>query len=330
MSDSADPWKGLVLPEQSSTVSGRRVDPELKWNLYWALDTDGGCLLIMQHSHLTSPSGKLPKLRGLEVERRMPAGDHGLLVVRLKDSGQREIFHRLCLDIVRATRLAHSEEDAIERFLARTWRWHRLLRGGRDERLSDDEQKGLLGELQLMRRHLFQCIGFEASIRSWTGPIGSPKDFEIGRVCIEVKARRGAATPFVTISTEHQLDTTGIDALFLHVAEVTITAEDDPKGVTVAEVAESVLRDLQKMTPSVVELFEERLLAVGFSWEDDYSDKKWLIGPERVFEVSQGFPRITPDMYPAGVSNVKYAISLHDCDPFRTDYAHLTSRLSGA
>lgn len=271
----------------------------------------------------------MPNLRGLEIKPHLQEEGEALLVIRLKDSEQREIFHRLCLDIVEATRLARSEEEAIERFLARTWRWHRLLRGGRDGRLSDEEQKGLIGELQLMRRHLFPCIGVEAAIRSWTGPLDSPKDFEIGRACIEVKARRGASKPFVTISTEHQLDSDGLDALFLNVAEVTAASEDDPGGVTVTDVARSALDDVQKHGASVVDLFEERLLAVGFDWADEYADVKWLVGPERAFEVKEGFPRITPGMFPTGAANVRYSISLQDCEPFRIDHERMTALLAG-
>lgn len=330
MTDPSDPWKDLAPPAETSTVSGRRVDPGLQWGLYWAVGSDNSCLLILQHAQENRPRSRLPNLRGVEIEARLPqGGSHALLVIRLKDHEQREIFHRLCLDIIAATRLARSEEEAIERFLARTWRWHRLLRGGRDERMSDEEQKGLIGELRLMRQHLFPSIGVEASIKSWTGPLDAPKDFEIGRVCIESKARRGAATPFVAVSTEHQLDTTGLDALFLNVTEVTSSSEEDPKGVTVTDIAGDVLEVVKARDPSVANLLDERLLAVGFDWADDYSDKKWLIGPEHVFQVIEGFPRITPGMYPTGATNVRYSISLHDCEPFRTDHKRMTSLLAG-
>lgn len=330
MTEFSSPWKGLAPPRQTSTVSGRLVDPELPWRLFWAVDSDRSCLLIFQHQPENRPQQKLPNLRGLEIESRRPQGNkNDLLVIRLKDNEQREIFYQLCLDIISATRLARSEEEAVERFLARTWRWHRLLRGGRDDRLSEEEQKGLIGELQLMREHLFPSIGVAASINAWTGPLDAPKDFEVGRVCIEAKARRGAATPFVAVSTEHQLDTKGLDALFLYVAEVTGTTEDDPTGFTVTELAKGVLEDIQTRDPSVIELFEERLLSTGFDWPDNYTDMKWLLGPERVFEVSEDFPRITPQAYPTGVANVRYSISLQDCEQFRTDFNRIALLLTG-
>ena len=331
MSDSHDPWAELKAPDQTTKVSGRRVDPGLPWGLYWAIDTDRACLLILQHDPSLRPKGRLPNLRGLEIESRIPQdGNRNLLVVRLKDNGQRDIFYRLCVDIIAATRGAETEKQAVERFLIRTWRWHRLLRGGRDERLSDEEQKGLIGELRVMQQHLFPTVGVEACIRFWTGPLGAPKDFEIGRICIEVKARRGAATPFVSISSEHQLDASGIDALFLVVSEITGASSDDIKGLTVSDVARSVLANLQEQDASVVELFEHRLLAAGFEWNHDYSDCKWLVGPEHIFEITENFPRIAPDMYPSGVSHVRYAISLKDCEAFRVDQTRLESLLREA
>ena len=330
MSDSHDPWAELKIPDQTTQVSGRRVDPGLQWGLYWAIDADKSCLLILQHAPGLRSKGRLPSLRGLEIENRMPEdGNRALLVIRLKDNGQRDIFYRLCVDIIAATRAAQTEKEAVDQFLVRTWRWHRLLRGGRDERLSDEEQKGLIGELRLMQQHLFPVVGVEACIKSWTGPLGTPKDFEIGRVCIEAKARRGAATPFVSISSEHQLDTSGIDALFLVVSEVTGASSDDAKGLTVSDAARSVLAILQEQDASVVELFEHRLLAAGFEWNHDYSDSKWLVGSEHIFEVTENFPRIVPDMYPSGASNVRYTISLKDCEAFRVDQARLKSALEG-
>lgn len=330
MSEEMNPWADLPPPAQTTTVSGRRVDPSLDWALYWAVDADRSCMLILQHSLQNEPRNKLPKLRGLEIEVRTPEKDrHALLVIRLKDNEQREVFHRLCLDIVEATRLASSESEAIERFIARTWRWHWLLRGGRDARLDDEEQKGLIGELRLMDEYLFPDIGPEAALHAWRGPLDAPKDFEVGRVCVEVKARRGAATPFVVISSEHQLDTAGVDCLFLNVSEITGTSVSDPKGSTITEVARGILDKLKLRNAPLVDLFEERLLAAGFDWAHDYTDRKWLLGPEHFFEVNEAFPRITPDMYPAGIRNVRYAVSLLDCEPFRSTPEKLSCFISG-
>jgi len=330
MTKECDPWKGLVRPAQASKISSRRVDPDLKWDIYWAVDADNRCLLVFQHASESASKNRPPNIRGLEVESRVLQGtDKSLLVVRLKDNEQKEIFHRLCTDIVSVTRPAESEAEAVERFLGRTWRWHRLLRGGSDARLSDEEQKGLIGELRFMRKHLFPTIGANASIKSWTGPLSAPKDFEVGRVAIESKARRGAATPFVLISNEYQLDPKGLDSLFLNISEVTSSSEGDATSITVTELARELLEEIGNEDESVVELFEERLSAVGFDWNDDYSDKRWSLGAEYLFEVGKDFPMVIPGMYPPGVNNVRYSISLPDCERFRTSYDVFYSNLKG-
>lgn len=324
-----DPWKLLSPPAKITDVNGRRVDAKLRYDLYWAVDVDNSCLLILQHGQDSGPKNKLPKLRGLEIQARSQGEARVSLMIRLKDNEQREIFHRLCLDIIDATRSAKSESEAVERFLGRTWRWHRLLRGGRSGKLSEEEQKGLIGELLLMQRYLFTSIGIEAAVKSWMGPLNAPKDFEIGNICIEVKSRRAGATPYIVISTQNQLDTDGIEFLFLYVADITSALADDTKGFTVTEISRKIYEEVRKHSVPLSDVFEENLFAAGFDWQHDYSYQKWLAGSERLFKVDSGFPRIIPKMCPSGVANVKYTIALMECEPFRTDYQQMTAVLKG-
>ena len=257
-------------------------------------------------------------MRGLEIEiRQSRPADPAILVLRLKDQEQRGIFLRLCLDIVSAVGSARSEAGAVECFVGRTLRWHRLLKGGRDGRLSDEEQKGLLGELVVLRDILFSCVGVQNGLKAWTGPLNTPKDFEIGRICIEAKARRGAAKPFVAISSEDQLDTTSIDALFLHVSEITSATDEDGNAVTVTDMAKDILERVVAESPAHADLFEGRLLAAGFDWADDYTDCRWLLGPHHVYEVAETFPRIVRSGFLPGVEGVRYSVSLQDCESFR-------------
>lgn len=330
MNDTADPWKDITPPDHSQNVSARRVDPSLPWGIFWAVDTDNNCLLILNHDPVNKPQSRLPRLKGLSINAVVP-GDDGksILSVRLIEKEQREIFHRLCLDIVSATAAAQTEEEAIDRFLARTWRWHRLLRGGTDSRLSDQEQKGLLGELTVLREILAPAVGVADAVKAWTGPMNTPKDFELGRLCIEAKAHRGAATPYVIISTEHQLDLDGIDNLFLYVSEVASAGENDRGSETVTSLSETIRKEIEDEDPSVVQLFEERLAATGFDWVDDYSDKSWLIGPAHVFEVRDQFPRVSATMLEAGVSNVRYSISLSECTPYQVNHDYLKDMIQG-
>lgn len=315
-----DPWDDISPPEYSASLSARRVDEKLPWDIFWGVDADKNCLLILRHHKETQVSSRLPELRGLHVETwQSDQGRYDRIVIRLVDPEQREIFHRLCLDIVEATGLARTEREAVGRFLNRTWRWHRLLKGRRTDKLSDEEQKGLLGELRVLRNQLIPILGVFESVSSWTGPLGTYKDFEVCGICIEAKARQGTAVPEVVVSSEFQLDTERGETLFLYVTEVDVASEADRGSFTITDIAEEIRSGIAKEDLAVVDLFEERLAAAGFDWDDDYSDRRWLYQGERLFRVHEGFPRVTRSMCPAGVANLRYSISLAACEEFCVD-----------
>ena len=329
-SDYEDPWAGIIPPHRASAASARRVDPDIRWDVFWAVDADRRCLLMLQHAKGIELPARLPRLRGLQVNSISQERDaEDLLVVRLVDREQRDLFYRLCTDVVAAIRMAATETEAVERFLARIWRWHRLLRSGLDGRLSDAEQMGLLGELKVLQDHLFPAVGVIRSVTAWSGPLGASKDFELGRVCLEVKARHGTAAGQVTISSEHQLDSSGADALFLHVLEVTRAGEEAEGSLSVMDAVEDVRRLIGERDAAAVDVYDERLLAMGLDRTDNYRDRYWVIGAEHIFEVREGFPRLAASSVPAGVSNIRYSIELGQCESFRVAPSDLARWISG-
>ncbi len=326
---SDDPWSDLEPPSAADIINARRVDGKLRWGFFWAKGIDRRCLLILQHDRASSSRSPLPKIRGIEVSLSDPDdGGPRMLSLKLMEPQHRDIFVKLCRDIVNAASPAESEQEAVEIFLARTWRWHHLLRGGSDQRLSVEEQKGLIGEMLVLNDLLMPEIGVRDSIQAWRGPTGAPKDFEVGRICIEVKARRGAARPFVSISSEDQLDTEGTDALYLYVVELDVAPDNVAAAFTVTDIANRV-RSAVGMDRPAADLFDQLLASSGFLWDDDYTDFRWIAGPHRLFRLSDGFPCITRAKAGAGVSRVRYEIALPECEAFRVDDAHLSATIRG-
>ena len=313
-----DPWKELAAPETTDALSARRVDASMPWGFFWARDADRRHLLLLRHDAKASPTGRLPRLKGIETTLSEQEADGSrLLALRLLDPAQRDIFHRLCRDIIASTARAFSEAEAVANALARTWRWHHLLRGGADGRLSIEQQKGLIGELLVLDELLLPVIPVIDALTAWRGPLGAPKDFEVGRVCIEAKARRGAATPNVAISSEYQLSTEGTDALFLHVAELSQAPADAPNAFCLTDLAVRIQDRIASADSVAADLFESLIIASGFSWSDSYSDFQFVSGPSRIYGVAEGFPAITPSLLTSAISHVRYSIALLDCEPFR-------------
>lgn len=325
-----DPWRDIAPPSSTDSLNARRVDADMLWNFFWARGVDRGCQLILRHATESSTGVRLPRLRDIDISLTTSDRDQSrTLVFRLLDPSHRDIFYRLCLDIMGAAADADSEREALAATLARTWRWHHLLRGG-DGRLSSEELKGLIGELLVLERLLLSRLSAMDAVSSWRGPLDAPKDFELGRIALESKARRGAATPFVAISSEHQLDTSGVDALFLHVVELDEAPEDDAGSFTALDIVDRIRLQILCTDPGAVDKYDSLLIAAGFRRDDDYSDSRWVEGKSRLYRVDPGFPRISADEVSAGITNVRYSVALKECEPFLCDERTLEVALKGS
>lgn len=324
---SEDPWITIKPAKLEHRLSANLVNPDFPWSFFWARDHNGRHLLLLRHTASASPVNPLPQLRGIEISVK-PSGTSGesLLLFLLVDSSNREIFHQLCLDVILSTESATDESAAVECALRRTWRWHYLLRSGRDQRLTDDEQKGLIGELIVMDRFLVPELSAADTVRSWLGPTGAPKDFEVGRFCIEAKARRGPARPSLAISSEDQLDTDSVDRLFVHVSDL-VRAPSDGTGKSVSDYAIELMEQIEKADPVAADRFAALLLSAGLRPEDDYSGDVWVEGASRILEVLDDFPRIVPSMLSPGVSKVAYSINLQLLDAFEVSADYFRNEL---
>jgi hypothetical protein len=326
---SEDPWASIRQPDSTALLAMRRVSVDAHWGFYWAKDQAGKCLLVLMHDAASTPTGTLPHPRGLSVELTEPSEGRRALLLKLQDVSQRDIFLKLAIDIMEATQTSPTEPEAVSLALARTWRWHHLLKGGSGGKLGNEEQKGLIGELLVLKRHLLPLMSPLAAISAWRGPLGAPKDFEIGRLAIEAKARRGSATPFVRISSEHQLDTSDCDRLFLHVVDLDSTNEDAHRSnvVSVASLADEIRGLVNSVDRVAIEMFEACLVSAGITRTNDYEDDLWVEGRTRVFDVIEGFPRITPTSAGASVRGVQYSIDLADSEHFAVLLAEIADEI---
>lgn len=300
-----DPWEKLEPDE------AKRVDSEGRFDFFWVALEAGMPGLMLRLPKLPQPVPSFPKLRNLVASLR-PVPGGAAFVLGLKERSQVEIFETLCRDVIRAGEDGRDLDEALSRALQRTRRWHHLLRGGKTNGLSVEEQRGLVGELGFLRE-LVSGFGPETAIEAWTGPTGSAKDFEIIGTCVEVKARRVAAKPFVAISSEDQLADVEGSRLFLRV--VNVASAVLPEGKSLHDHVRATASFFEK-EGSAFEAWEDALFSTGYDPENDYDDRRWLLGATNDYEVTEGFPRISSPLE-TGVENVRYAIALDACEPFK-------------
>jgi hypothetical protein len=302
-----DPWERLEPDE------AKRVDVAGRFDFFWVVLEAGIPGLMLRLLSLPQPLPRLPKLKNLVASFRPVAGGSAF-VLGLKEISQVEIFETLCRDVVEAGEAGADRDEALVRTLQRTRRWYHLLRGGKTNGLSVEEQRGLVGELAFLRE-LVVAFGPETAIEAWTGPTGSAKDFELIGSCVEVKARRVAAKPFVAISSEDQLADVDDSRLFLRV--VNVASAVLPEGQSLHDHVQITAAMFEK-DGGAFEAWEETLYSTGYDSENGYDDRRWLLGTGTDYEVTEGFPRISAPLA-QGVENVRYAIALDACEPFKLE-----------
>jgi hypothetical protein len=313
------PWSGL----EAGAVDTRRVSASARWNWFWAVMPRADVALVLQLSALPKLAPDLPKLRSLEIRFQTLLGGP-ILYIRLKDNAQLELFETLCRDVIAAGELAHTEAEVLERAIGRTFRWHYLLRGGKREVLSEEGQKGLIGEIEVLKL-LIPILGAKSALTAWTGPAGAPKDFEIKADCIEVKARRGASQPFVRITNEHQL--VDVPGRRLWLAVLAVDNVELPHGRTLTERVSEITEHLERSEPAAIMDWDLHLADAGFDSLHDYSAWRWMVSTPEFHAVTEGFPRIAAPV-PLGVSTVSYTLALGACVPFRVDWGDVKKCLT--
>ncbi|MES0032093.1 PD-(D/E)XK motif protein [Mesorhizobium sp. M0040] len=314
-----DPWADIGLATAGGSVSARRVDAGHPYDFFWGRDINGRRLLALRYAPEAAVRDTRPKLNGIEIiEPDHDEGDKASIIFALKQPEAAEIFHQLCLDIVGAARSCSSEKSALSAAIRRAWAWHSLLRTGGIGRLSEAEQQGLFGELNVLGG-LIGLHGPSVALSFWRGPLDEPKDFVLGHNAIEVKTCQGGR-PVVEITSEHQLDPRGLQHLFLAVVPVTPA----PAGTAGALTLDGMVAEIQgtlASDPATLEQFEALLLAAGWSADAGYAEPLWLTGVPDWFDASGEFPRISATGLPPGVTTVRYHLHLDVCTPFLVDKA---------
>lgn len=249
-------------------------------------------------------------------------GKWSLLLI-LDSSGLSPMFSMLCEDLIESSRntelLAHQSLGYVLRRLSN---WRQLLERGLSDLLSENEVRGLCGELLTLKR-LFIHIGKRAAVRAWVGPKGADQDFQAHNAAWEVKTIQSGATS-VTISSESQLQTTS-RTLFLVVIELTESAHNAPDSFSLYSLVEDVRTSLAD-DPDSMDVFESTLSTAKYVSRSEYAILKLNELSLQLFEVHGNFPRITSSQISLGISHVKYELSLNACENFRLNSTSLDTQ----
>jgi hypothetical protein len=236
-----------------------------------------------------------------------------LLEVRLASIAFSDIFDVLAEDLVRSAEHHSDESKALDAVLGQLRKWQRFVEKVPPEGLSEDQRRGLYGELYYLREYLIPVLGLPESIAAWTGPAGAHQDFQGPGFGIEVKASASKEPQTIRITSERQLDGQGLEVLVL--AHLSIE-EKVGSGETLPQLVEDLR---SRAAESAVEMeLEVRLHEAGYHdvHRSIYSRYGYVLRRHHIYDVRDNFPRITEVDLSPGVGNVGYSIAVSECSPY--------------
>ena len=315
----SDDWKNIAPAPAPDADNVRRADTSHPLDFFRGRDFAGHYIFSLAADSGCSDLPEPPKLNGIEValERRLPDGAR--LVLTLQDRAQFDIFRALCDHLLGATASEARGANAVglRLVLRRLADWHNMLRRRRDDLLSVPERIGLAGELLFLQDVILPPMSAADAVATWRGGHRDEQDFAIGDWQFEIKTQLSTADQRLIIASEAQLETAGSRLLLCHqgIAASRTTAESFTLNSLVASLA-AVFSDAGS---AVATIYEAALEAWGYTPKDEYDQTVWMLTDRRLFDVRDGFPRITPTMLPSGVQRVSYEILLRECEPFAVD-----------
>lgn len=272
----------------------------------------------------------LPRSKGFEVRQTVlpeDRGHHATIQLVLNDRQYQDIFSRLTEDVVSSCSHEPSEKTMLKALLQRLTMWQQFLDRYGSEGLNPTAQRGLYGELRFLRDYLIPAIGIERAVPAWTGPRKAQQDFQISGIAIEVKTSTAKQHQIVLIASEQQLDDTGLDALYLYHLSL---REVRDGGGTLPEIVDGI-RDRLSGNPVTSAHFEDLLILAGYLDEhrDRYENVGYADRIGQVFQVREGFPRITERTLVNGVGDVQYSVSISACAAFVVDDETFRIKIAG-
>lgn len=297
--------KSAECPIEGNGFRLNRIDPASSLDIFAGIDASS-CVLIAIGTAKRPPKIEMDTT-AFDYFRQQRNDGSWLMVLRLQRRGLEVVFGRLCQDLLDASSRVTGEDALISLFRERLMLWKRLFQHGTNGLLEPDQIKGLIAEL-LSLEWVIETSGRDLAeaVNGWVGPLGADQDFCFSDEVIEVKAIRPGADE-ISISCLGQLSS------LLHISLVVFEMRPAVRGEHGAFNLNEIVARLEgwiSSDPEALVIFKERLLEAGFV-EQEYYDTICFepVGKKR-YVVREGFPRLTVESVPEGITKADYEISV--------------------
>lgn len=324
-------WSAVTVDSpQGDGYYHRRIPVACVWPAHAGIHRPTNARILILEIELESLRGLLLKdeTKGYSIDVTPDeAGRDNQASIQIKETSTayREIFTIFCADILEHWIPHPDASDSLKSLSQRLARWKKFFQRGTQLGLNREDYVGLYGELSLIEAGLNAGVEAASLVDGWQAPLSTNQDFLFGPVAVEVKTTTGNEIDKVRITNARQLDSTGLERLFL-----VRFAFDFRRGSgrTLSELIEALRTAFVAISPDSVSVFNDRLLDAGFVQGTPNEFDDWGFTARRVdlFNVVDGFPRLVESELPSGVSEISYSLNLSAATPYKIAEADFWSK----
>ncbi len=240
-------------------------------------------------------------------------------IILLAEEALEGVFTLFIEDLLK--RLDSVGDDESKGFVAINKRidyWQRLFEKVPNGLLSREKQRGLYGELYVLKTLLNEGKNPEKAIKSWVGAEGLRQDFLFENNALEIKTQLIASTS-ISISNEFQLDYTVLENLYLSVILLNESkGNENTIYQIIYEIQELLVHDFELMDE-----FKQKLAFLGITEKtafNHYNQTNFSVKQTTYYKIDDGFPLlINPLINNDAIYSVRYKIHNSSCAQFKID-----------
>lgn len=297
--------------ECKSSMSYKRVNPTHPVNIYVGYNEKGNksLAIISNKCDLEFESTRL-----INVVLNVRSDGNYVLSFNLLDDSLSDIFYQFISDIVDKT-YNLNEYSPIAFAIERWKKWIDMFKNPKNIFLSENEIRGLLGELIYLEKYMFKRYGIDKSLESWIGCSLSHKDFEIDDTWYELKTIKENALT-VTISSIEQLDSNKNGELVLVKLEPSNESINEPIKLN------DYIKKIENYfsNESQLNVFKEKLNERKYFYATEYDKYIYSIKSINHYIVNKDFPKLKSEDLPDSIARASYDLYIKKIENFKIEW----------
>ncbi len=240
--------------------------------------------------------------KGLEIKIEDDPDNsiNNIISIKLKNNSLLEIYLEFIENIIKYIQPLTNKDEIINLIIKKIDIWIKFFKREKFDGLSEEEIRGLIGELLFIKNFSKNKENFKNNIIRWKGCENGLHDFEFKKSKVEIKTF--SSTGKIRITYPDQLDIDTFPEIYL----VCFNLTKDNGNFSLNSIINLIKKSIDEKT---LIIFEDKLKSAGYfeihksNYNDEYNNSK-----KHCYKIVKEFPKILYKELNDSISKVSYSL----------------------